>query len=70
MFNNLFIAYLSFVWIEAKLSAGAALAQKIPTLIQFNLDLPHTSVFDFIEIATARQLHKLVFLVYEFGNGV
>jgi hypothetical protein len=65
MLNYLWIAYFSFVRIEACMPPGTALAQQIPALIQVDLKLLHASMLVIIQASCFREVQEFVFLVYQ-----
>src|SRR5690348_9825789 len=70
MFNDSWIAHCGLVGVETKLSAGTALTQQVPTLIQSHLDVLHTSMLSIVQLPLFCLFHKLVFLAHQLFDGV
>jgi hypothetical protein len=70
VFDNAGVAYLGIVGVEAGMPACAALAEKIPALVQVHFKLVHALALVLLQQAICRALHERVLFVDKFLNAL
>src|SRR5260370_34419173 len=70
MLDDVFIAHPGFFGVESKFSAGAALSQEIPALVQSDFYFVHAGTLSFVELAPFFLFHELMFFFDQFVNAI